>query len=60
MPKYKVYGHRLEVNHYIINAPTQDEAIANIHKAMKGKTNQVYTIDFSRKYVRIKKVKELI
>ena len=60
MPKYKVYGHRLEVNHYIINAHTQDEAIDNIYKAMKGKTNQVYTIDFSRKYVRIKKVKELI
>ena len=60
MPKYKVYGHRLEVNHYIINAPTQDEAIDSIKKAMKGKTNRIHTIDFTRKYVRIKKVKELI
>ena len=60
MPKYKVYGHRLEVKHYIINGTAQDEAIDSIYKSMKGKTNQVYTIDFSRKYVRIKKVKELI
>lgn len=60
MPKYKVYGHRLEVNHYIINALTQEEAIANIYKAMKGQTNQVYTVDFKRKYVKIKKVKEVI
>ena len=42
MPKYKVYGHRLEVNHYIINAPTQDEAIDSIKKTMKGKTNPAY------------------
>jgi hypothetical protein len=27
---------------------------------MKGQTNQVYTVDFKRKYVKIKKVKELI
>ena len=59
MPQYKVYAHTINVDHYVLKTDSKQKAIDNVHKLIKGKSRQVIPIVFRRKYIKVKKVKEL-
>ena len=60
MTQYKVYAHTINIDHYVLSADSKQQAIDNIYKLIKGTSRQVFPVAFHRKYVKIKKVKEVI
>ena len=60
MTQYKVYAHTINIDHYVLSADSKQQAIDNVYKLIKGTSRQVFPVAFHRKYVKIKKVKEII
>ena len=57
--RYKVYTHKIEIVHYLIDSDNEESAKQMARKFVLNETRQVPKFAFKRKYVKIKKIQEL-